>query len=179
MYGPTIPVDLPDHTQFSTPSHLTGYAKKVRADLLSLLRVYNGAAMSVFTLDESDTRCTECTDAFTGQVVLSKCPTCGGTGYTSGYTHIGVHQVFSQLGPKVKTSTQMGDSEGQRRDTFVLVDVPLLQDQDLLVSRDTKRVYKIVDQEPQIVAIGGIVIMQVVSAAPLSKPAPEYSVVTW
>jgi hypothetical protein len=179
MHGPPIPVDLPDHNQFQTPAHLQGYVNKVKADLLRTLRVYNGKHMSVFTLDESETRCPECTDAFTGQVVLSDCATCGGTGYTSGYTHVGVHQIFSQLGPKVKTSTQMGDSEGQRRDTFILVDVPLLQDQDLLVARDTRRVYKIVDQEPQIVAIGGVVVMQVVSAAPLSKPAPEYSVVTW
>jgi len=179
-YGPIPPHDVPDTSSISTPVHTRGYAKKVRRDLKRMARLYNGMLMRVFSVNESGTKCTDCVDAFTGQIVISDCPVCDGTGFITGYTSLGDHYAVAQLSPKTKTSTEIGDAEGsRRRDTFILVDVPLLEDQDLLVSIDTRRIYKIVDVEPQIVRVGGEVVMQIAECAPISKGAPEYRVVTW
>jgi DnaJ-class molecular chaperone len=179
-YGPTKPVESPDFDQLATPTHLIGYAEKILLDLEKVARIYHGVNARIFTLDEAGTRCSACTDSFTGKVVLSNCATCGGTGFISGYTYQGKFKVLPQFSAKSKTSTQMGDSEGnRRRDLFIVLRGPQLQDQDLIVTEETKRVYKIVDDEPQITAIGGKIILQTVGCAPLTKGAPEYSVVTW
>lgn len=179
-YGPTKAPDLPDFDQLSTQPHLEGYAEKVLLDLEKVARIYHGVDSRVFTLDQTAARCTVCTDSFTGHVILSNCATCNGTGRISGYTYRGQFKVIAQFSPKSKTSSQMGDSEGnRRRDMFIVLRGPQLQDQDLIVIEKTRRVYKIVDEEPQVTAIGGKIILQTVACAPLSKGAPEYSVVTW
>jgi DnaJ-class molecular chaperone len=180
MAGPIPPHDSPDFDLINTPHYLTGYAAKIKADIKRVVDLYNGVAVKVFTLDESGTRCPDCVDTFTGQVMYSNCATCGGTGFVLGYTYICETKAMVQFSPKIKTDTEMGSSEGSgRRDTFILVDVPLLEDQDLVVTVDTRRVYKIVDSEPHIVAVGGEIIYQMASCAPLSKGAPEYGVVSW
>lgn len=175
MSGPTPAFDPQDYAALFKQPHLKGYAAKIRQDLLRIARVYNGIKVRVFTLDETGTPCPSCVDAFTGQVVDSACPACNGTGYQAGYTEHEVTYAIAQLSPKHKTSTQMGDSEGQgRRDVFILIDAPLLQDQDFIATVDTSRIYKIVDAEPTLTAIGGDVVMQTITCAPLSKGAPEY-----
>ena len=177
MPEPTPPFDIQDFASLAQHSYMAGFTKKARADLLRIARIYNGIKVRVFTLDETGTPCPDCIDTFTGQVVNQGCTTCNGTGYLAGYTEHDQTFAIAQLSPKVKTNTAMGDLEGNgRRDSFYLVGGPLLQDQDLIVAVDTGRVYKIVDQEPSISAIGGDVILQLISCAPLSKGAPEYRV---
>ena len=178
-FGPTIPHDAPDHDKFTTPKYLVGYANKVRADLKKLARLYNGIKVRIFTLDESSTPCTNCIDSFTGQVLISDCPVCFGTGKLAKYTSIGDFDVVTQINPKIKSSSELGDSEVSQQNSFEIIDVPLLEDQDLLVTLDTKRVYKIIDMEPSVVAVGGEIIAQFVSCNAISKGSPEYQVITW
>ena len=151
----------------------------MRLDLEKLLRIYSGTEVEIFTVNRDGGRCPDCTDTLTGHKVCDTCITCLGTGFIKAYTSLGNFKVLTNISPKVKTSSPVGDSEGMgRRDTFVLVGVPLLQDQDLIVTLDTGRVYKVVDEEPTIAAIGGEIIVQVTPVAPLSKGAPEYVAVT-
>ena len=168
--------DPVDHDQFATPNYLQAYARKARGDLYRVARMYNGLEVKLFTIDETGERCPECTDAFTGDIVISNCPTCGGTGYTISYQLAGTSYAVPQLAPKLKTSSEMGDIEVAQQNTWVLLGAPLLEDQDLVVTVDTRRVYKIVDMEPQLAAIGGEVITQTVICRALSKGAPEYKV---
>lgn len=180
MAGPIPAHDSPNFDALSTAYHLTGYAEKMRADIRRIVNLYNGVRIRVFSLDESGQKCPDCVDAFTGQVMYSNCTTCGGTGYVVGYSYVCDTNAMVQFSPKIKTETEMGSAEGNgRRDTFILVDVPLLEDQDLLVTVDTRRVYKIVDREPDIVAVGGEIIYQMAACSPLSKGSPEYKVITW
>lgn len=168
-----------DHDQYTTHSYLSGYAKKARLDLEKTARLYNGMAVKLFSIDESTDRCTHCTDSFTGDIVISNCSHCGGTGYEESYTLEATAFAVPQIAPKLKTSSEMGDIEVAQQTTFILFDAPLLEDQDLLATVDTKRVYKIVDMEPQIAAIGGEVVAQMVVCRAIAKGAPEYGVITW
>jgi len=178
-YGPTVPHDPPNHNVIYTRTHLKGYASKMVYDLKKVATLYNGLKVRIFTIDETSAICTNCTDSFTGQILMGDCPICKGTGHLSSYTAIGDFYVVAQLSPRSKSSSEMGDMEVSQQNVFELIDVPLLEDQALLAVIDTKRVYKIIDMEPSIVAVGGAVITQMVTCSALPRGSQEYTVITW
>jgi len=174
--GPRADHDGVDHDQLSTPSYLQAYAAKARNDLYRVATLYNGVAVKIYTLDESSDRCPDCTDSFTGDIVISNCKSCGGTGFISSYHFEGGTFAIPQLSPKFKTSNEMGDMEAPQQHTWVLIGTKLLEDQDIIVTVATERIYKIVDTEPQLAAIGGEIITQTVTCRAIAKGAPEYQI---
>ena len=172
-YGPQNPNTPAEYTEFQTPSYLTGHAKKIRLDLERIFRLYSGKLVKLLQLQKSSDRCPECTDQITGQVLLTNCPVCNGSGYTLSYADAGDYWALADIGAALKLTGETGNSQNTRtgKDQFVLVGAPPLGDKDLLVFVDTKDMYKVVDAEPQIVALVGL--------SYLTIGSNEYRYVTW
>lgn len=180
-YGPGRPDEDPNFDQFTTPSYLTGYAAKIRKDLKKMARMYNGRRIRIFQVHESNTRCPDCTDALTGQVVDSDCATCGGTGYSTGYERVpGDFFTYGKIPPVSTQETRQGNVErAAGQVNFSVIDAPMLEQDDLIVAVDTKDVYKLVRMDPDITAMGGEVITQTANCSLLTRGRPEYRVIDW
>lgn len=169
-----------DYALFSTPEYLTGYSRKILLDLTKAARMYNGRLLHVFRPGEEE-RCSACTNAVTGEVLSSSCPVCRGTGVRAGWTSVGRFWSYVDFGPTYSLATENGNSEnpGGVKEQFIVLGAPLLRDQDLLVPVELRRVFKIYDVEPHIIALRGEVLAQMAQASPLSSGCQEYSVITW
>ncbi len=181
-YGPERPEDPNSFTDTPVKVQLTGIAKKLSDDFERRYRLVEGTEIVVFRVDTTtNARCTRCTNIITGQVTISDCSECGGTGYTANYVEIGTYWAKIDILPETRYATAMGntDNQGVRRTTFSVVKAPLLQDQDLLVTRTTRRVYKVVDQAPELIAIQGAVILQNTGASLITSGSKEYTLITW
>lgn len=179
-YGPPRPdFSYQDYSNFRKPSYLQGHAKKILYDLIKVARLYNGRLVRIFDYGTKEP-CTTCVDTITGAVVLKDCPVCGGTG-TTPRNYIGEFWAFADFGPKYTLGTEMGNTEnpGGLKDSFVVLGAPLLKDQWLLVTVDTKEVFEIYDVLPQIVAMQGFVVTQVAACARMPVGSVENKVVDW
>jgi len=194
-YGPSRPEKPQDYSDFRTAPYATGPARKILHDLEKLARLYNGKKVKIFRVLSGE-RCEVCTDSISGAVVVLNCYECNGTGVTTGYTlysreepslihghtdtvdefwaHIDVIPVFN-------VTSQLGnaDTQGGAKTPIMLIGMPLLQDGDLVVTVNTKDVYKIVNIEPQIIAVQGTVIAQQAQCNLISRGSPEYKVIEW
>jgi hypothetical protein len=182
LTGPARPTtSATEFTQYTTPRQLVGSARKIRRDLEKWFRLYVGKEAKLFQIDRSGARCSTCTDTITGAVILSRCPECSGTGFTAKYTDSGIFYVMPYFSAEVRSTGELGNSETIQggRDQVVIVGAPLLKDKDLLAFIETKRVYKVVDARPLIVALGGEVITQMAPLAALTPGATEYRIVDW
>lgn len=179
-YGPPRPPQpQSDYSNIRTPGYLNGHAAKIIHDLKKVARLYNGRLVRIYDNGSGD-RCATCTDDITGEIVLTNCPVCNGTGKSS-RNYIGEYWNLIDFGPKYGAPTEFGNTEnpGGARDSITVLGAPLLFDQYLIVIVDTKEVFKIIDVEPQIVAMQGVVITQIASCAKMSEGSAEYSVVNW
>jgi len=180
-YGPENPDSTGPYSDFVTHSYLTGHANKIRLDLERIFRLYSGKLVKLFSLQTSSDRCPECTDQVTGQVLLTNCLVCNGSGYTDSYKDMGDYWALADIGAALKLTGDLGSSHNTRtgKDQFVLVGAPPLSDKDLLAFVHTKDMYKVVDSEPQIVALSGEIITQVVGLSYLTVGSSEYKYITW
>ena len=179
-FGPPRPEPtFQDYTNFRTPIYLRGHAKKIIHDLKKVARLYNGRLVRIYT-GGGTTPCETCVDSITGSIVLKDCPTCNGTG-TTPRTYVGEFWTLVDFAPKYRVPTEFGNTEnpGNLKDTFTVLDAPLLKDQWLIVTVDTKEVYEINDVMPQIVAMQGTVVTQLASCARMPVGSVEHKVVTW
>lgn len=169
------------HTSIRTHSYLTGYANKVALDLEKMFRLYTGVYVRLFNLERTGTRCTVCTDAFTGAVLQTNCETCRGTGFETNYVSLGDFWSWVYIPPYINATDELGntDNEGAKKTSFVLVKAPLLQDSSLIATIDTKYLYEIIDDQPEITAVNGIVIMQTVPASRITPGSSLYNLIDW
>lgn len=180
QYGPQRPGPLPEHTDHRIVLKPGRHARKIRADLEKTARLYDGVQMRLFSVHGRKERCPDCTNMLTGAVMSSTCESCGGTGYTLGFEYIGDFWTKSYFNSRVVTATENGNTDNPGiRDQIVVIGAPLIKDQDLLITIQTKEVFKVVDQEPQIVAAGGEIITQVASCSRLTPGSREYKLINW
>lgn len=179
-YGPSRPGHPLDYPDFSTPGYLTGHANKIIYDLEKKVRMYDGHLTRIFRTTDSD-RCPTCTDTITGAIVLSDCPTCGGSGTVNGFEQIAEKWCLINFGPKKDLETEFGNADNMNAgtDQFVIIGAPMLKDQDLLITVDVKEVFKINQVEPQIVAMRGIVVTQMAGCTYISPESLEYNLIDW
>ena len=181
-YGPERPPGLiKEYDAYKAQPYLLGYAKKIKENLLRSFKLYNGKCLSLYKVDKTGERCPECTDLFTGAKVLSNCEMCGGTGYLTKYTKIGKYWGLMNFNQKVVSTSELGNQEhiATQKDTLVIIDPPLLHDQDLVVFEQIKNIYKIYDLEPQICGLAGEVISQTVQITQLSAGSREYETIVF
>ena len=176
-YGPERPdgIESPYNT-FVNPRYMHGYTKKIKENLLRWFRLYNGKEVTIYKVDKSGERCTECTDSITGSKTISNCVICGGTGYMTKYTRVGTFWGVMNFAARVNDATPLGnqDKVSSGKDSLTVVDPPLLHDSDILKFQELNSIYKIVDLEPQICGLAGDVISQAMQVAHLPPGSREY-----
>lgn len=168
-------------TSTRTHSYLTGHANKIASDLEKMFRLYTGTYVRLYNLDRSGERCPDCTDEFTSTVLDTNCPTCRGTGFSLNYSSLGDFWAWVTLPPYLNTTDELGntDNQGAKKTAFVLVKAPLLKDDAIIITIDTKDVYRIVDDQVEITAVNGIVIMQTVPASKVTPGDRLYELINW
>lgn len=180
LYGPSNPPIKQDYNELRKRRYLGGYVDKIRYDLARLLSIYTGIRALIYTLNNG-TRCTNCTDALTGEKLLSSCPVCMGTGYIDQYTKLVETWIGINVGPAQNVALETGATQnsGTKRDVISIVNVPQLHDRDIVILKDTKLVYKIEDIEPDIVGLAGNIILQNVQATLLEPGHIAYKLIYW
>lgn len=168
-----------NYTDFRTPRYLTGPANKIIHDFEKVARLYNGKKVHVFRPSEDTERCPDCTDLITGEQIYKNCDKCGGSGYVEGYDKISEQWAYLDIAQEHRVATGVGttDNPGGIRHQLVFIGEPLLKDQDLIVTEDTKIVYKLIEVAPQIVAMAGSVITQMGQVSKITPGQKEYDIV--
>ncbi len=181
-YGPVRPEELGNrgYQGFTNKRYLEGYSRKILHDFVLVAKLYNGREVRLFAVDKSR-RCSVCTNLATGEKLLSNCPVCHGTGYADSWKSLGDFQAYVDFRPASNIATQYGNTENPNgfKETIVIWGAPLLQDQSLIIFKETREVYKIYDVLPQLIAVRGDVIAQVTQASRLSPGGPEYKLIDW
>ena len=182
-YGPVVKPNEPGYSEVPDRKPLAGPAKKIIYDLQRLLNIYSGIKAKIYKLNSSGTtKCTVCRDIMTGASVLSNCSTCYGTGIVPGYIYLGEYSVGLNFLPRLNVATEFGNTitNGIKEDYFSVVGVQhQLRDRDLLILKHSREVYKVVEREPEIIGLGGFLIMQVISAPLLEKGNIAYKLINW
>jgi hypothetical protein len=153
----------------------------MRIDLLRRLKHYDGRPIRLYRVDLTGGRCTTCTDSFTGQILLTNCPECRGTGQALGHKSLGDYWIWTDIDSRMKETGEMGNFESPRSgtDIFVVVGAPLIKDDDLLILKDTKEVYKVDDVEPKVSAVGGEIVLQMTPVFFVNPGSIEYGLIDW
>ncbi len=86
------------------------------------------------------TKCTECTDFQTGEVTVSDCPSCYGTGFEGGYW-AGPSCCYTKMSlPKRREQRDGGQARGMVNDIAIQAEMlaePFLSEEDVWINRDT------------------------------------------
>lgn len=179
-YGPHRPPKDEDYSDYRAEHYIQGPALKIIHDMEKMARMYNGRWVRIFRKAQSE-RCPACTDMITGAIAVVNCNACGGSGKKEGFAHLIDAWIHIDVARKHNVTSQFGnsDSPGGADTPVVIINAPLLKDQDLIVTLNTKDVYKIVNVEPQIVAMQGIVVTQLAQCFRISHGSIEYRLTEW
>lgn len=181
-YGPSRPDELGNrgYQDFTNQRYLEGYSRKILRDLTLLAKLYSGREVRIFALDRSK-RCEVCTNIVTGEKLLSSCPSCHGTGYVDAWKLLGDFQAYVDFGPIFNVATPFGNTENPngKKENIIVLGAPILNDQTLIIFKETREVYKIYDVLPQLIAMRGDVLAQIAQASRLSPGALEYKLIDW
>jgi len=179
-YGPERPERTENYTDYRTAEYISGHASKIIHDLEKATRLYNGKISKIFRRSDSGP-CPDCVDTLTGAIMVNDCPTCGGTGRVAGYTELCEKWVRIDIPPEINTSTEFGnaDSSGGANTPITVIAAPILEDQDVIITINGKEVFKVVDMEPQLVGMQGVIITQLVNCYRISHGSPEHKLITW
>ena len=145
-----------------------------------MFRLYTGTYVTVYNLNRSGNRCPICTEEFTGAVLQTNCTTCNGTGFETNYVPVGNYWAWVTITPYLNTTDELGNTDNQnsRKLNFYVVDAPIIKDSALIYTVDTQYLYEIVDEQPEIVAINGEIIMQIIQASRVTPGSSIYNVTT-
>ena len=180
-YGPQGPDDEHhDYIHFPTHPHLIGYAEKIKADLINLASLYNGKEVVLYKLTGTE-RCPKCTNSITGEILVSNCQECHGTGKVDAWTRVGEFWAYIDFGPEYSMPQLLGNTKnpGADRETFVIIGAPMIKDQDFIVVKETREVHKIYNVEPALIAMGGTLVAQAATTSKIEDGSPEYRVIDW
>ena len=169
-----------EYSDFRTPKYLDGHAAKIIHDLKKVCRLYRGRKVHVFRETEGE-RCPDCTNVITGEQVYKDCERCGGTGQLKGYQKISETWSYLEVAPEHLVGTQVGttDNPGGVRNQLVFVGEPILKVNDLVITEDTKKVFKLVEIAPQMVAMAGTVVTQAGQVSRITPGQVEYDLLAW
>lgn len=179
-FGPEreqVPFNYSSHTNYK---YLTGYSHKILKDLIKIARMYNGQQTEIYKVS-GGARCTACTNSVTGERLVTNCKVCHGTGYLKNWTYLGDFWTLVDFGPGYRIATPLGNTENPNgtKEQIIILGAPILEDQALVIFKETQEVYKIYDVEPHIVAMRGDVIAQIATAAAVTYGSEEYKLTKW
>lgn len=145
--------------------------RKMLRDELVLLKKGNGVPVAVCKKTRWGERCTKCVDVTTGEIIRGECLACYGTGFLPGYQNPVLtwarrspSAVQSQVAPAGKVDLNLVQ--------ITLLDVPQIQDDDLLIFLRDNRRY-IVKQAAS-TELRTVTVHQEVTASELARSSIEY-----
>ena len=179
-FGPEreqVPFNYSHHTNYK---YLTGYSNKILKDLIKIARMYNGQLAEIYKVSSGE-RCPACTNSVTGERLVTNCKVCHGTGYLKSWTYLGDFWTLVDFGPGYRIATPAGNTENPNgtKEQITILGAPILEDQALIIFKETQEVYKIYDVEPHVVAMRGDVIAQIATAAAVTYGSEEYKLTKW
>lgn len=145
--------------------------RKMQRDFSVALRVGSGVPLAILKRRHWGCRCTACFDRLTKAVTNSKCTTCFGTGYVSGY-----HTPVKILGKKGTTAPDVQVAPHGRVETnnieLTILDYPLLAVDDVIAELNTDRRY-VVNKVTR-TELRGVPVHTKLSMSELARDSIEY-----
>lgn len=116
-----------------------GLRRKLRYEETRLWKAYSGVRLALLKRRQWGTRCPDCYDDTTRASTLDHCATCYGTTFVGGYWTPVI--VYGRIHPplNVQAQTTQRDKNESSQHLITVLDVPLLQDDDLIVEIDTNQ----------------------------------------
>jgi len=116
-----------------------GLRRKLRYEETILWKAYNGVRLALLKRRQWGERCPDCYDVITNSVTKDHCTTCYGTSFVDGYWDPVI--VYGRIHPpnNVQAQTTQRDKNEFSQHMITTLDVPLLQDDDLIVEIDTNQ----------------------------------------
>lgn len=113
-----------------------GLRRKLRYEETVLWRAYNGVRLALLKRRHWGERCSDCWDATTNSITKEHCETCYGTSFVGGYWDPVL--VYGRIHPphNITAQTTQRDKNESSQHLITVLDVPLLQDGDLIVEID-------------------------------------------
>lgn len=114
-----------------------GLRRRLRYDENIVFKRINGVRLALLKRRHWGERCPDCYDPVTRSITKEHCTTCWGTGFVDGYWDPVV--VFGRINTPFNTSAQTSERDKVESvpQLVTLLDVPALQDNDLIVEIDT------------------------------------------
>ena len=156
------------------PPVQAGLRRRLLYDESVVLRAYTGASLVLIKKRHWGTRCPVCYDSLTRAVTRESCPTCYGTSFVDGYWS--PVRTWGRIYPPQVVDTRTApqqkiDHEAHR---IQLLDIPLLQDDDLVVDLDTND--RFVVERIKLTELRRKPVHQEVDCALLARSAVEYTI---
>jgi len=124
-----------------------GLRRRLQHDEAIIFQRLNGVRLAVLKRRRWGERCTMCYDVLTKTVTKEHCPECYGTSFKLGYWDPVV--TFGRIYPpnNVMPQTTSKDKKEASQHLITLLDVPMVQDQDLIVEIDTNERHRVESQK--------------------------------
>jgi hypothetical protein len=155
------------------PPVQAGLRRRLLHDERIVLRSHNGVPLVLLKRRRWGTRCPVCYDDLTRAVTRESCPTCYGTSFVGGYW-TGIRawgRIYPPENLEKRTAPQQKIEHQMHR--IQLLDIPLLQDDDLIVELDTNDRYLV--ERNKLTEIRRKPVHQEVDCAMLARSAVEYT----
>lgn len=173
---PSRPRGNAAYSKYKTNRYVQNYAEAIRQDLGIYFDLLVGKDLSIWRINKDGHRCTECTDVITGNILNSNCPVCHGLGYVPPYIFLMDTKGLLQYNTKQLNATQSGLLE-TATDQLVIITDEVVDDRDVIYMHDTGDVYLVDTIQPQITALMGEVITQILNVSRLSIGDRRYPVI--
>ena len=121
------------------PIIAAGVRRRLRYDENIIFRRHNGVRLAVLKKRLWGQRCPECYDAVTRSITKENCLTCYATGFVGGYWEPVVLYGRINTPFNVNASTSERGKDEAATQLITLLDIPLLQDNDLIVELDSNQ----------------------------------------
>jgi hypothetical protein len=116
-----------------------GLRRKLRYEESRLWKAFNGVRLALLKRRHWGQRCPDCYDDTTRACTLDNCTTCYGTSFIGGYWDPVI--LYGRIHPphNIQAQTTQRDKNEASQHHITTLDVPLMQDDDLIVEIDTNQ----------------------------------------
>jgi hypothetical protein len=156
------------------PPVQAGLRRRLQYDEQILFRRFNGVKLAILKRKRWGTRCTTCYDETTHTVINSHCDECYSTGFKDGFWDPVI--VYGRVHPptNVQAQTTQRDKQEAAQQRVTMLEVPIVEDRDLIVELDTNERHQVRGQVQT--EIRRKVVHQQATVSTIERGSVEYTV---